>query len=145
MAALIDLVHDYAAPPAQVWAVATDLACLQKAMKGIVRYHGLPNAPLALGQVIRTEFQAFSIGPRTPWTMEIVRFDAADMRLLSHEHGGVVKSWNHTINVTPTPDGARLHDHIEIEAGALTPLYAAWARFMYARRHKPRLRMLGLA
>ena len=51
--------------------------------------------------------------------------------------------WHHTLTVTRTPGGARLTDEIVIDAGWLTPMFAAWAKVLYRARHKPRLRLLG--
>lgn len=144
MSQTVTLAHEYTAPPQEVWRVATDWVCLKKAVAGIVEYDRLPDEPLHAGQVIKTNVSLFGKLPSFPYTMEVIRFDPDRHVVESHEHGGAVKSWDHTLTVSVTPEGARLTDRIVIDAGWLTPLYALWARFMYARRHKPRLEMLGL-
>lgn len=63
---------------------------------------------------------------------------------LNHEHGGAVRRWGHTMTAVPIEGGSRLPDEIEIDAGLTPPVHAAWGRFMYGRRHEPRLKMLGL-
>ena len=33
-------------------------------------------------------------------------------------------------------------DRIEIDAGLMTPVFAAWARYLYRARHAPRVKLL---
>ena len=144
MPVTVTLTHDYAAPADRLWDVATDWDCLKTAMKGLVVYEGLPDAPLAEGQRIETRVSLFGLLPAFDYVMEILRFDPAERVVQSHEHGGAVTRWDHTLTVSPTPGGSRLSDKIVIEAGPMTWAYVLWAKFIYRRRHKPRLEMLGL-
>ena len=146
MSATIWLEHDYGGGTTadRLFEVATDWDCLRESVKGLIEYRDLPDAPIRQDQVIRTAFSLFGLLPWQDWTMEVREFDEEKRRVVSHEFGGAVKAWDHTLTVAPTDDGARLVDLIFIEAGALTPVYAAWGRFMYGRRHRPRMRMLGL-
>lgn len=144
MAARVRLSHEYAAPAAKVWDVATDWDCLKQAMRGLVVYEGLPEYAIEEGQKIETRVSLFEIMPAFDYVMEILRHDPAQRVLQSHEYGGAVTRWDHTLTVSETEGGARIDDDILIDAGAMTFLYAAWARFIYRRRHKPRLQMLGL-
>jgi hypothetical protein len=143
MPATVSTSHDYNASPDRVWQVATSWDCLREAVRGLIDYEPLPDEPMHQGQVIKTNVSLFGRLPPFPYVMEVVHFDPEARTFASHEYGGAVKAWNHTLTVAPTPDGARLDDTIEIDAGWLTPIYALWAKFMYARRHKPRLRMLS--
>jgi hypothetical protein len=76
--------------------------------------------------------------------MEVLECDDARHILRSSEKGAGVKSWRHTLSITETPEGCRLTDQIEIDAGLLTPLFVIWAKYLYRARHKPRLRLLDL-
>ena len=144
MAHTVSMTHTYNAPVDAVWRVATDWASFSEAMKGLATFHGLPTEPIATGQKIQVAVSLFGFMPKMPWVMEIAECDPQAGVLQSHEHGGVVRRWDHRLTVEPSNEGAILRDEIIIDAGALTFLYATWARFMYARRHVPRLRMLGL-
>lgn len=139
----VELNHDYAASPDALWETATDWASVQAAMRGLVRFHGLPDAPLETGQVINSEFSLFGFFPRSPWVMEVLEYDPGRRVLRSFEHGGPVKAWRHSLHVFPYEGGARLSETIEVDAGAMTPLYAAWAGFMYRWRHGRRKAMLA--
>lgn len=139
----ITLVQQYTDPPQAVWNIATDFDALVEATKRMVTFDGLPSEPMHQGQKIDVTFRLFGKFPPQPYHMEIVEFDADGHRFVSHEHGGAVKSWQHTLTVDPTPDGAVLTDKVVIDAGWLTPIYAAYAWVMYRQRHPARLRLLA--
>ncbi len=140
---LVRLFHDYAYPAAAVWAVATDWDCLKAAVGGLVKYEGLPSGRVTDGQVVRTRVSLFGFMPPFDYTMEVLECDPTQMIVRSHEYGGAVKSWDHTLRVEAIPGGSRLIDHIRIDAGAMSWAYDGWASFMYRRRHAPRLRLLA--
>tara|TARA_B100000378_G_C18029800_1_gene407119 strand:- start:1309 stop:1587 length:279 start_codon:yes stop_codon:yes gene_type:complete len=75
--------------------------------------------------------------------MEVLECDNEAMILRSFEKGAGVKSWRHTLTVEPLQSGSRLRDVIEIEAGWMTWAFARWARFLYRKRHEPRIQMLA--
>lgn len=139
----VRLRHVYAHPPEQVWRVATDLDCLKEAVKGLLSFEGLPSGAIHKGQVIDVKVSMFGILPAQPYRMTLTEFDDAGFMFVSQEQGMGVERWQHTLRVLPQAQGAELIDEIEIEAGWRTPMIAAWARFMYKRRHQPRLRMLA--
>lgn len=140
----VTLSHDYAADPRDVWHVATDFACFAQAMKGVASFDGMPSTgTLASDQTFDVKVRLFGWMPPMKYHMQVMAFDDERMSFLSHEHGGSIKIWRHHLTVAATQTGARLTDHIEIEAGLSTPLMGLWARFLYRRRHKPRLAMLA--
>lgn len=138
----VTLTHEYPASPERVWGLATDYAVLKEIMEGIVSFEGVPEGRTVTGQRLELMTSLFGKFPAQPYVMEIVECDDDAMVLRSSEKGMGVKTWFHTVTVEQTEAGARLTDHVEIDAGVLTPIFAAWARFMYGKRHEPRLRML---
>ena len=144
MPTTIRIEHRYAASPDAVWEVATDFVCFQEAMKGLAVFRGLPEEPLRQGMIIDAEVSLLGLLPWARWTMEVREFDPVGRFFKTHEYGGSVTRWDHHLRVAPSDGGAALIDEIEIEAGAGTWIAARWGRYMYRRRHKPRLRMLGL-
>ena len=140
---VVTLSHDYPYPPEKVWSIATDFAALEEVMRGRIAFSGLPEGRVRTGQVIDVGVSMFGVLPEQPYHMEVLECDDEAMLLRSSELGAGVKEWNHTLKVTPLEHGARLSDRIEIEAGFLTPLYAAWAKYLYKARHAPRLRLLA--
>ncbi len=139
----VHLSHVYDAEPREVWRVAIDLDCLQEAVQGLLSFEGMPSGAIYAGQVIDVKVSMFGILPAQPYRMELLEFDQDAMRFVSNEQGMGVKHWQHRLWVKPHAKGAELIDEIEIEAGWRTAMIAAWARYMYKRRHKPRLRMLA--
>jgi len=146
MATTVDLYHDYAAPARDVWDVATDFAAFADVMDGIVSFSGMPTqGRCATGQVFDVKVRLFGKLPPQDYHMEVELCDDDAMMFQSRERGAGIKRWDHRLTVSSVENGSILHDHIEIDAGLMTPLYRLWAKFVYTRRHKPRLRLLGLS
>lgn len=138
------LQHDYDAIPARVWALATDYDALKIVMKGLVAFEGLPEGRTKTGQQCDVQVSLFGKLPGQPYSMKILECNDDMMVLRSSEKGAGVKSWLHTLTVSETSSGGScLTDRIEIEAGLLTFIFAKWARFLYAARHKPRSALLA--
>lgn len=142
---VVETAHDYPVAPELLWDVAIDWRRLGEVNRGMVTQIGLPEGRFTAGQRLEIAVSAFGLLPAKPYVIEILECDDARRTMISREHGAGVKSWNHEMRVEATPEGCRLLDRIEIDAGVLTRAFAAWARLLYRRRHKPRLRMLGLA
>ncbi|MBX2805799.1 MAG: hypothetical protein KTR19_07500 [Hyphomicrobiales bacterium] len=141
----VQLVHEYPVTADRLWQVATDWASFVEATKGLISFRGLPDEPIHKGQIIKSEVSIFGLLPYFSWTMEIRECDPERHLMKSHEYGGSVKLWDHTIKIDKTETGSGLTDTIILDAGYQTPIYAWWARLNYGRRHKPRLKLLGLA
>ncbi|MEQ5871263.1 SRPBCC family protein [Sagittula sp. NFXS13] len=137
------LEHEHAAPAKEVWALATDLDALKEIMKGVVTFEGLPSGRVHQGQKITVQVSLFGKLPPQPYFMEVLECDDKAMILRSFEKGAGVKAWCHTLTVEPQPSGSRLRDVIEIDAGWMSWAFALWARFLYRKRHEPRVRMLA--
>jgi hypothetical protein len=56
--------------------------------------------------------------------------------LRDNGRGGIVKRWDHLMLLAPEAGGTRYTDQVEIEAGVLTPLAAAFARNFYRHRQR---------
>ena len=145
MVAVIDLEHHYVSAPQDVWALATDFEALAEVCRPLIVFEGLPEGRCEPGLKETVQVRLFGIMPAQPYTMEIEAQNDAEMWFQSSELGAGVKSWRHTLRVKPNGTGATLTDHIEIDAGFLTPLFAMWARKLYRHRHPRRLRLLGEA
>lgn len=143
MPAHVHLSHVYPFPAQAVWDVATDMRAYAKVMEGLMTFQGLPDTPLQQGQQIDVTFRLLGKLPPQPYHMRLDVFSPADRHFKSFEWGGAVKSWQHELRVTDTADGCVLTDDVTIDAGWLTPIYAAFARFMYRRRHPVRLDILN--
>ena len=70
-------------------------------------------------------------------TIEVLDVDDTTRTIRTHEYGGMLRSWNHTLHVEPVTDGScRYSDTVEIDAGRLTSVVVAVARGIYAYRHR---------
>ncbi|MEM0927702.1 MAG: hypothetical protein AAGI89_00270 [Pseudomonadota bacterium] len=73
------------------------------------------------------------------WSIEVITADDDARVLASREHGGPLKRWNHTLTVIPDGEHACTYrDEIDVDAGALTPLFSSYARSLYTARQEAR-------
>ena len=80
---------------------------------------------------------AFHLVPLHRHTIEVVDVDAPSRTVRTHEHGGVLRRWDHTFHVEPVTDRTcRYGDTVTIDAGRLTPLVAALGVAFYRYRHR---------
>ncbi|MEJ6403972.1 SRPBCC family protein [Yoonia sp. 2307UL14-13] len=135
--------HFYQAPPEAVWQVATDFACFAEAMRGVATFEGMPTeGRLKAGDRFDVRVRLFGWMPPMNYYMTLAAYDPALRCFRSIEHGGSIRRWEHVLQVVPENEGARLTDTVHIDAGLTTPLMRVWARYVYRKRHPPRLRML---
>ena len=137
------LEHDYSAAAEEVWTLATDLDALKEIMEGVVEFEGMPGGRIYQGQKIHVLVSLFGKLPPQPYFMEVLECDDEAMVLRSFEKGAGVKSWHHKLSVVSQGSGCRLRDVIDIDAGWMTWAFALWARYLYRKRHKPRVRILA--
>ncbi|OFB37547.1 hypothetical protein BA059_18645 [Mycolicibacterium sp. (ex Dasyatis americana)] len=80
---------------------------------------------------------AFHVIPAYRHTIEVLDVDDTTRTIRTHEYGGVLRTWDHTLHVEPVTDrSCRYSDTVEIDAGRLTPAVAVLARGIYAYRHR---------
>jgi hypothetical protein len=138
----VTLSHDGDAPPGKLWEIAANYDLIAVIMRGIISFDGLPSGTAQTGVSFEVMGSLFGKFPAQPYRMEVPECDAARRILRTHEKGAGVTSWRQTLRIE-LPEGCRLIDQIEIDAGLVTPLFALRARFLYRNRHKPRLRLLA--
>lgn len=69
--------------------------------------------------------------------LHIARIDESSRTLSSREFGGLIKVWNHDIEVTSIDAKRCLYrDRIEIEAGIMTRVIVIYARWFYRMRQR---------
>ena len=106
--------------------------------------------PLRAGERGTGWLFAFHVIPAYRHTIEVLEVDDAKRTVRTHEHGGVLRAWNHTLRVEPVDaQTCRYSDTVEIDAGLSTRLVAALAvgiyRYRQRRWHKlVRLQLLPL-
>ncbi|SHI67450.1 SRPBCC family protein [Wenxinia saemankumensis] len=140
----VALTHRFDAPPARVWASATDLGHLRAVCAGLVAFDDrVPRTGrIRQGDVYVTGVRLFGRLPPQDYRMEVAELDDSAMTFRSEESGAGVRRWTHRLAVLPDGAGARIEESIEIEAGAATPLMALWARLLYRLRARRRRALL---
>jgi hypothetical protein len=144
MSTIVEISHDYPVSVEDLWHQAMDLPTLSVLNAPLIVFGKMPRGRMYQGLVIDTTVSVYGRLKPQPYRIEIVSCDDTRMRAVTHETGAGVERWDHVISVTPSPEGARLTDRIEIDAGWLTAAYAWWARKLYRHRDRPRRTILGL-
>jgi hypothetical protein len=105
------------------------------------------SAPLRVGERGSGWLFVCHVFPAYRHTLEIVGVDESTRTITTHEYGGLLKAWNHTLHVEPAwgerSDGektgenrCRYSDTVDIDAGALTPVVVFVARGLYRYRQR---------
>lgn len=129
---------------ARVWASLQHTEPFLYVCRGLVGFPALAGRtePFTVGERGRGWVFAFHVLPAYRHTIEVLEIDDATRTIRTHESGGVLQRWDHTLHVDEI-DGRRCRysDTIVIDAGALTPLAAAVASciFLYRQRRWHRL------
>ena len=141
----VNLTHDYPDVSAErLWRLVTDYAALHEISAPFITFTGVPlDGHVSVGDDWKARVQLFGRLPAQDYRMRVVACDQTDMTFRSEECGAGVDAWIHELNVKETDGGSSLRERITIDAGVLTPLFAAWARFLYGRRHGKRLAILA--
>ncbi|MGA8546872.1 MAG: hypothetical protein WB785_16650 [Mycobacterium sp.] len=97
--------------------------------------------PLRPGERGTAWLFAFHLIPAYRHTIEVIEVDQADRTIRTHEHGGVLRAWDHTLHVEPIDDThCGYSDTVDIDAGRATAFVAAVAagifRYRQRRWHK---------
>lgn len=95
--------------------------------------------PIRAGEVGTGWLLAFHVLPLHRHTIEVVAVDEATRTIRTHEHGGVLRRWDHELRAEPDGEAGtrcRYHDTVTIDAGPLTRVVAALAVGIYRYRHR---------
>ncbi|WP_278265375.1 hypothetical protein [Nocardia sp. AG03] len=93
--------------------------------------------PLRAGEHGTAWLWAFHVLPLYRHTIEVLDVDEASGTIRTHEHGGALRSWNHTLHVEARTDHTcHYTDTIEIDAGPATALVAVVATGIFRYRQR---------
>jgi ligand-binding SRPBCC domain-containing protein len=91
----------------------------------------------AAGDRLHGRLWLFGVIPAWHHTIEFVDVDQARRRMVTEEHGGMLRRWRHTIEVEPDgADACRYRDRVDIDAGLTTPVVVGIARVFYRLRQR---------
>jgi hypothetical protein len=87
----------------------------------------------------------FHVIPFARWTIKVVRVDPESRTIVTTEHGGVIRTWNHTLHVEAVDaNRSRYSDTIEVDGAAPSRITAAIVNLIFGYRQR-RLRHLARA
>ena len=120
-----------------VWAAVKRPATLLHITRGFLGFSGADRMPPEWREdtVFPTRFWFFHVLPAW-WqhTLSVKQMDEAQRVIASHEYGGMIRVWDHTIRVSPAPSGCEYSDEIKIHAGLFTALIWLYANIFYRYR-----------
>lgn len=137
--AVVDLSSHLEASADEVWAAVKTPAAFRAVTRGLIsmpvireRSDGWREGETVTGWVFLFGFIPFS-----RHQLHIASIDDTTRTLTSREKGGLVRRWDHDIEVVPTgPVSCRYRDRIIVEAGVATPLVALYAHWFYRMRQR---------
>lgn len=93
--------------------------------------------PLRPGERGTAWLFAFHLIPAYRHTIEVIEVDEPNRTICTHERGGMLRAWNHTLRVEPTDDDhCRYSDTVDIDAGPATAFVAAAAVGIFRYRQR---------
>jgi len=140
--ATVALSTTLACPPDEAWARVRTSALLEHVAAPLIRF--TPKGDTRFPELWQPgEYRAwmwlFGIIP-IGWQAVVISEPApqGEARFVrDNGYGPLIRRWDHWITIEPTANGATAYtDRVEIEAGLLTPLIAAFARVFYAHRQR---------
>ncbi len=123
----------------RVWRAMQSPVTFLYVCKGLLGVPALAgrSEPLRAGERGTGWLFAFHVIPAYRHTIEVLEVDDAKRTVRTHEHGGVLRAWNHTLRVEPVDaQTCRYSDTVEIDAGLITRLVAALAVGIYRYRQR---------
>jgi hypothetical protein len=120
-----------------VWETLKQVDTLRYVTRGLLGFRPLGPVQETLrgGETVRVRLLFFHVIPAWAHEIHVVSVDEQARRIETREHGGGVKTWNHTLTVEAAGAGqSRYTDRIEIDAGATTRLVWAYANLFYRYR-----------
>lgn len=123
----------------RVWSAIQHPASLTYVCRGLLGVPALAGRTdtARVGESATTRLMLFHCIPLSRHTIHVVAIDQVGRSMRTHEHGGILRSWNHTLHVAHvSARSCRYSDTVEIDAGAWTPVVAMLARLFYRYRRR---------
>ncbi len=117
---------------------ASSFADIFETSPTFLTFDGLPALPMVQCRTYETNLGVLGLFKTHDYAIRIDTLSPVRRRVQSSSQGKGVKTWNHTLDVIPADQGCVWTDHVSIDTGRMTPIYARYARFMYLHRHKRR-------
>ncbi|OBF85295.1 hypothetical protein A5791_01890 [Mycobacterium sp. 852002-51163_SCH5372311] len=123
----------------RVWSAMLSPVTFLYVCKGLFGFPALSgrSEPLRPGERGTGWLVAFHLIPAYRHTIEVIEVDEVTKTVRTHEHGGMLKVWNHTLHAEALDENScRYSDTIEIDAGPATVIVAAAAMGIFRYRQR---------
>lgn len=123
----------------RVWSAMLSPATFLYVCKGLFGFPALAGRTeaLRLGESGTGWLFAFHVIPAYRHTINVVEVDEAAGTIRTQEHGGPLRTWNHTLHVEPIDSqSCRYSDTVDIDAGIMTGVVVAAANEIYRYRQR---------
>ena len=137
--AVVDLRTELQAPAQAIWSAVKTPAAFRTVTRGLLVMPAIQARGDAWreGETVVGWVFLFGFIPFSRHTLHIAVIDDAARRLSSEESGGLLRTWNHDIVVTPIGEGRCVYrDHVELDAGIFTPIVALYTHWFYRTRQR---------
>ena len=117
-------------------AVPRTLLYVARGVLGVPSLQGR-SEPFTVGESGTGWLLLFHVIPLSRHTIEVVAVDVERHAISTHEHGGLLRTWNHTLQVEqlePTPRAPPTPS--ALDAGAMTPVVARVATAIFRHRQR---------
>jgi hypothetical protein len=122
-----------------VWAAVKTPAAFRAVTRGVLTMPAIRsrNDQWREGETVVGWVFLFGFVPFSRHHLRVELIDESARVLSSREFGGVIRTWNHDIVITPIDHANCLYrDRIEIEAGIMTAVVGLYARWFYRTRQR---------
>jgi hypothetical protein len=136
---MIHLETDLPTDADRVWEAMQQPAAFSYVCRGVIGFPALAGRtePMREGECGTGWLLLFHVIPLSRHTIHVVAVDDATRTIRTREHGGMLRSWNHTLHVEPLGERrCRYSDTVEIDAGPLTPVVARASTLIYRYRQR---------
>ncbi len=123
----------------RMWVALCHPASFNYVCRGLIGIPALVGRiePMRPGEVGTAWLWLFHVVPFSHHTIEVIDVDQDARTVRTHEHGGFLRAWNHTLHVEPiSASRCRYSDTVAIDAGAITPVVARAAVWIYRYRQR---------
>ena len=128
----------YHGDAAQIFQRALEPSEVEAASAGYATFVGMPDHLLREGDTYILDVTTLWIFRTKGYQIHMHKVDPAKRMFISHEKGGLIKSWIHEMSVSQDGELAIWTDDVTIDAGIFTSLVSRIASGMYRHRHKNR-------
>lgn len=135
----ITIATDLDAPADLVWAAVQTPQAFVHVTGGLLRYPPAERVdrPWRVGDRLVGWTLLLGFIPFSRHRIDVVEIDEDARRAVSDESGGPIQTWRHVLTTTPLDaQRCRYEDRIEIDAGSLTDVVAAFASVFYRYRQR---------